>query len=123
MPNALHQDFDRLRQVARLYNDGLFNSKRRLQAEQWQFDLKRKTLNHEVKVFNANAAKHPHAPVVKAVEQTGNKSASLMDSMWGACIVCVWYSLSFSDVEILAMNMRFGLEWLYEPMTIKDQSS
>ena len=89
MPNALHQDFDRLRQVARLYNDGLFNSKHRLQAAQWQFDLKRKTLNHEVKVFNANAAKHPHAPVVKAVKQTGNKSASLMDSMWGVCIVCM----------------------------------
>jgi hypothetical protein len=76
MPTALHNDFDTLAQVARLYNNGLFNTKRRLQAAQWQFDLKRKTLNHEVKVFNANAAKHPHAPVVKAVEQYGNSSAS-----------------------------------------------
>jgi hypothetical protein len=76
MPTALHHDFDKLAQVARLFNDGLFKSKRRLQAAQWQFDLKRKTLNHEVKVFNKNAAKHPHAPVVKAVEQSGHSSAS-----------------------------------------------
>jgi hypothetical protein len=76
MPDVLHDEFEKLRHIARLYRDGLFNSKRRLQAAQWQFDLKRKTLNHEIKVFNANAAKHPHAPVVNAVEQTGNKSAS-----------------------------------------------
>jgi hypothetical protein len=76
MPTALYYDFDRLAQVACLYNDGLFNSKHCLQAAQWQFDLKRKTLNHEVKVFNVNAAKYPHALVVKAVEQSGNSLAS-----------------------------------------------
>jgi hypothetical protein len=76
MPTALYHEFDKLAQVARLFNDGLFNSKRRLQAAQWQFDLKRRTLNHEVKVFNKDAAKHPHAPVVKAVEKSGNNSAS-----------------------------------------------
>jgi hypothetical protein len=76
MPTALYYDFDRLAQVACLHNDGLFNSKHCLQAAQWQFDLKRKTLNHEVKVFNVNAAKYPHALVVKAVEQSGNSLAS-----------------------------------------------
>jgi hypothetical protein len=76
MPDALHQDFDALSQVARLYNRGLHKSKKRLQAAQWAFDLKRKSLNHEIKVFNANAAKHPHAPVVNAVQETGSTSAS-----------------------------------------------
>ena len=76
MPTALHHDFNKLAQVACLFNDSLFKSKRCLQATQWQFDLKRKTLNHKVKVFNKNTTKHPHALVVKAIKQSGYSSMS-----------------------------------------------
>ena len=78
MPTALHYDFDKLAQVARLFNDSLFKSRRRLQAAQWQFDLKRKTLNYKVKVFNKNTTKYPHALVIKAIKQSGHSSVSLV---------------------------------------------
>jgi threonine aldolase len=47
-------------------NNGEHNSKTRLRAAQWQFDLAKKSAKHHDKQANRMAEKHPYLPVVAA---------------------------------------------------------
>lgn len=80
--NQMHEDlyekFMELDAVREAYNMGLHNSKRRLQAAQWDFDLAKRALNHTVKISNAKADKHPHAPVVAAITAIGAQISSTL---------------------------------------------
>jgi hypothetical protein len=73
MPRYLHEDFLELDAVREEYVNGEHNSKTRLRAAQWKFDVAKKSAKHEDKKENRLAEKHPHLPVVAATTQSGDK--------------------------------------------------
>jgi hypothetical protein len=54
------------------YNNGEHNTKTRLRAAQWKFDVAKKSAKHQDKQENRLAEKHPHLPVVAATTQSSD---------------------------------------------------
>jgi len=78
MPASLYEAFDALYAVRKDYLAGQHNSKERLRAAQWAFDLARRTLKHETKVTDKLAKDHPHKPIVDALNaSTASMSSTL----------------------------------------------
>jgi hypothetical protein len=79
MPRHLHEDFLELDTVREEYMNGEHNSKTRLRAAQWKFDIAKKSAKHEDKKENRMAEKHPHLPVVAATTQSGDKLSTSIE--------------------------------------------
>src|SRR6266550_9579518 len=87
MPKELYEAWNTLDSVRQEYNQGLHASKKCLQKAQWDFDLAKKSLKHQAKNTNTLAAKHPHAPVVSAIDKSRTEASDnimiLRDSLMG----------------------------------------
>ena len=79
MPVSLYVKFDKLIKVRDEYLAGKHNSKNRLQAAQWAFNLAKRALKHMTKVVDKLAKDHPHKPVVNAINaSTTSLSSSVL---------------------------------------------
>jgi hypothetical protein len=54
------------------FNAGKHNSRKRLEVAQYEFDTIKKQEKHWDKASKTLAKQHPHLPVVKATEQSGD---------------------------------------------------
>jgi hypothetical protein len=85
MPFSLYGHWMELDNIRKEYNEGMHNTTTRLVAQQWAFDVAKKSNKHDDKKENKMAEKHPHLPVVAATAKSADKVSSglqiLRDSM------------------------------------------
>ena len=78
MPASLYTEFDKLIVVRDKYLASKHNSKNRLQAAQWAFDLAKRALKHTTKVTDKLAKDYPHKPIVDALNASTASLSSIM---------------------------------------------
>lgn len=78
MPAELQGSFLEFDAIRQDFIAGKHKNKNLLQTAQWGFDIQKKTLKHETKVGNNEAARHPHVPVVSSISDSKDTLSSAL---------------------------------------------
>jgi predicted RNase H-like nuclease (RuvC/YqgF family) len=76
----------RLDKARNEYNTGEHNSRKHLEVAQYEIDALKKQAKHEDKASKTLAKQHPHLPVVKATEQSGNSVVDAIRDLQSAMV-------------------------------------